>query len=64
MTCCYCGSDIDPERAEIYSHCPASPCVVRWRSQRMTQYSLHLVPKQGFTVVPKGTVLSGKSSGR
>jgi hypothetical protein len=65
MDCCYCGSAVDPERIEIgYFHCKSDSCVIRWRGERMRDYSLHLVPKQGFSLVSRGTSVAGRSSGR
>lgn len=65
MDCRFCGSPVDSGRVEIgYSHCMADACVNRWRAERLNEYALHLVPKQGFSILPKSETYSGRSSGR
>jgi len=65
-TCQYCGKPVESERYKAgYHHCKDNSCVNAWRRQRLEEnYSLHLVPKQGYAIVPKKTMVSGRSSGR
>ena len=66
-TCKFCNEPLSDERAEIYSHCPADNCVIMWKRERLQDYSLTLVPKQGFQIVlNKDNFLKvgGRSSGK
>lgn len=64
-TCQYCGKPVEAERWSAgYHHCKDDSCGAAWKRQRLENYSLHLVPKQGFAIVPKSTVVSGRSSGK
>ena len=65
--CRFCGADLSQERQEIYSHCTASDCVVMWKRERLQNYSLTLVPKQGFQIVSISNEflkVGGRSSGK
>lgn len=67
MTCTFCDTHLSAERAEIYSHCPADNCVIMWKRERLSDYSLTLVPKQGFQIVLKKDnflKVGGRSSGK
>ena len=67
MTCVFCNEPLSDERAEIYSHCTANDCVVMWKRERLQDYSLPLVPKQGFQIVLKKDnflKVGGRSSGK
>ncbi len=67
MTCTFCDTPLSSERAEIYSHCSADDCVVMWRRERLSDYSLTLVPKSGFQIVLKTDSflkVGGRSSGK
>lgn len=67
MSCDYCGEPLSDERSEIYSHCTADNCVVMWRRERLSDYSLTLVPKSGFQIVLKTDSflkVGGRSSGK
>ena len=67
MTCVFCDTLLSDERAEIYSHCPADNCVIMWKRERLQDYSLTLVPKQGFQIVLKKDnflKVGGRSSGK
>ena len=67
MTCVFCDTPLSDERAEIYSHCTADDCVVMWKRERLSDYSLTLVPKQGFQIVLKKDnflKVGGRSSGK
>jgi len=66
-TCDFCDTPLSDERAEIYSHCPADNCVVMWKRERLSDYSLTLVPKSGFQIVLKTDnflKVGGRSSGK
>ena len=65
--CRFCGDPLSAERAEIYSHCPADNCVVMWKRERLADYRLSLVPKQGFQIVSVSNEflkVGGRSSGK
>ena len=67
MNCEYCDTPLSAERAEIYSHCSADNCVVMWKRERLENYSLTLVPKQGFQIVSISNEflkVGGRSSGK
>ena len=67
MICDYCSSPLSVERAEIYSHCTADDCVVMWKRERLADYRLSLVPKQGFQIVSVSNEflkVGGRSSGK
>ena len=67
MTCVFCDAPLSDERAAIYSHCTANDCVVMWKRERLQDYSLTLVPKQGFQIVLKKDnflKVGGRSSGK
>ena len=65
--CRFCGDPLSNERAEIYSHCSSDDCVIMWRRERLQDYSLTLVPKQGFQIVSISNEflkVGGRSSGK
>ena len=65
MTCVFCNESLSDERAAIY--CTADNCVVMWKRERLQDYSLTLVPKQGFQIVLKKDnflKVGGRSSGK
>ena len=65
--CRFCGDPLSVERADIYSHCSSDDCVVMWKRERLSNYSLTLVPKQGFAIVERDNVflkVGGRSSGK
>ena len=67
MSCRFCGEPLSVERAEIYSHCSADNCVIMWKRERLQDYSLTLVPKQGFQIVSISNEflkVGGRSSGK
>jgi hypothetical protein len=67
VNCCFCNNELTQERSEIYSHCASDDCVVMWKRERLSNYSLTLVPKQGFTIVERDNVflkVGGRSSGK
>ena len=67
MKCDFCDTPLSPERAEIYSHCSDDNCVVMWRRMRLDDFSLTLVPKQGFHIIYKTDSflkVGGRSSGK
>ena len=67
MTCVFCNEPLSDERAAIYSHCTADNCVVMWKRERLENYSLTLVPKQGFQIVSISNEflkVGGRSSGK
>ena len=67
MSCTFCGEPLSDERAAIYSHCTADNCVIMWKRERLQDYSLTLVPKQGFQIVLKKDnflKVGGRSSGK
>ena len=67
MTCRFCNATLSAERAEIYSHCSADDCVVMWKRERLADYRLSLVPKQGFQIVSISNEflkVGGRSSGK
>jgi hypothetical protein len=66
MDCSVCGSPVLPARWEAgYDYCMSPDCAQQLR-ERVSNYRLILVPKQGFTYVSADSpdLLSGKSSGR
>ena len=67
MNCRFCSDPLSAERAEIYSHCSADDCVIMWKRERLQDYSLTLVPKQGFQIVSINNEflkVGGRSSGK
>ena len=67
MNCDYCDTQLTKQRAEIYSHCVSDNCVVMWKRERLSNYSLTLVPKSGFQIVYKSDEflkVGGRSSGK
>jgi hypothetical protein len=67
VNCDYCDTPLSDERADIYSHCPADNCVVMWKRMRLEDFSLTLVPKQGFHIIYKTDnflKVGGRSSGK
>ena len=67
MSCCFCGNALSNDPAEIYSHSASDNCVVMWKRERLSNYSLTLVPKQGFAIVERDNVflkVGGRSSGK
>jgi|694.fasta_scaffold09142_7 hypothetical protein len=67
LVCRFCNSKLSQERSNIYDHCSSSDCVLTWRRERLEQFRLDLVPKQGFAISFKSDehVRSiGRSSGR
>lgn len=67
MGCRFCGGPVDPERvAAGYTHCMNNQCLAYYHGEFRQRMALVLVPKQGFTFVPRDEVKnqSGRASGR
>lgn len=67
MKCRFCGDPLSEARAEIgKDYCMAKNCQAHHQREWNQQYTVVLVPKQGFTWVERDRVkeTSGRSSGK